>query len=290
MSDRALLLPAAVLAAAASYGLLVTVPDVRSTGGVPGVEGAHPYIDATWSFVASAGVAGAVLVLGRRLKSDVRWGFWATAPAIALTIWLLVVPRHAAGLPAWGYYPVKFTWITASVALVVLASELMGPLGRIASRAWRGNGALATLALCSVVMFQVNPPMRPLTPSTLLTPVWLRETTKYDAAYARMFALMEEEPTTLVARYWPGRKQLERDNLINFWLLQSAARDLSDPIRVPAYAINSSDPASVCIAIAASKGVVRVLTRDAGLEKQLARTCGPDTTYVVRVVGGAASP
>jgi hypothetical protein len=287
-AGRALLLPGAVLAAAAAYGLLVTVPDLRSTGGVPGVEGSHPYIDATWGLVASTGLAGVVLVCGRRLRSDVRWGFWATMPAVALGIWLLARPRQAAGLPAWGYYPVKFTWIVASVTLVVLASELMGPLGRAASRAWRGNGVLATLALCSLVMIQVNPPMRPLTPYALLTPVWLRETTFNDPVYARMFALMEEEPSTLVARYWPGPDQLERDNLINFWMLQSAARDLSDPLRVPAYATNSSDAASVCTAISAWGGAVRVLTRDAGLERDLDRACGPDATYVVRVVGRAA--
>ncbi len=101
-----------------------------------------------------------------------------------------------------------------------------------------------------------------------------------DAAIPDLFDLMERDPKSIVARYSPVPGQ---DYFVNYWMLQMGAEDLDDPIRVHAYFMDSSNPASICTAIADWRGDVTVWTRDPKLEKRARRTCDPSLDYRVEV-------
>ena len=77
---------------------------------------------------------------------------------------------------------------------------------------------------------------------------------------------------------------LAYDSAVNFWLLQSGAENLNDPLRNYAYSMNSADPAALCGAIIEWGGDVRVVTRTKRLERDLDKTC-PDAGFTVEVVG-----
>ena len=283
-AGRLLVVPGAALLAAAAYALVITLPDLRAAGGVPGFDGAHPNYDPRRSLGVAAALMVLVLVLHRRIRSEVRWGFWLALPAVALSVAQLVRARDASGLPLWGYYPIKLTWIVMAVLVVVLFSELQQPLGRWARTRVGSSGVLLAAALPITMMFLVTPPIRPVTLASAVTPVWLHDNVGSDPAYNSMFALMGQDPKTIVASY--SRDGVGSDSIINFWLLESGAEDLGDPLRNPAYSMNSRDPAAICAAVATWDGGVRVVTRDKALEDALVAAC-PDQDFRVTVAPGA---
>jgi len=280
-AGRALVMPAVALAGAASYAFLITLPDLRATGGVPGVDGGHPNYDHRWSLGIGVGLSLLVLVAHRRLRPALRWGYWVAVPAVGLSVLQLMRAREAAELPAWGYYPIKLTWIIMSVLLVVLFSELQAPLGRWARRWWAGSGVLLAAAVPVAMMFQVTPPLRPVTLVGTATPVLLHDNVGADAAFERMFALMEQDRRTIVSGYARGPNGLAEDSLINFWLFQSGAEDLNSGLRFPAYSMDSSQPDALCQGILAWGDGVRVVTRNKSLREDLEKACGPGIDYTV---------
>ena len=283
-SGRALLLPLAALVGAGSYAVLVTYRDLTATGGVPGVDGGTPNYDPHWSL----GVGIALLVLSvvcyRWLPRETPWGYWLLLPGLALGVYQLVGARLDAGLPYWGYYPIKLTWIVMAATVLVLFSVVQPAFERIARRGWRGNGLLLAFIACAATMFWTTPPLRPATIPSVMTPVWLNHDTSTNRAYERMFELMEEDPRTIVSGYGPPPMPLAYDSAVNFWLLQSGAENLNDPLRNYAYSMNSADPAALCGAIIEWGGDVRVVTRTKRLERDLDKTC-PDAGFTVEVVG-----
>jgi hypothetical protein len=281
-AGRALLLPASALVGAGTYAVLVTLRDLRATGGVPGVDGAVPNYDPWWSL----GVGIALLVLSlacfRWLPRETTIGYWLVLPGLALSLYQLIGTRLDAGLPFWGYYPLKLTWIVMATTVLVLFSVVQPALERVARRGWSGNGMLLAFAVCVSTMFWTTPPLRPATLASVVTPVWLHDDTGNDRAYQRMFELMEDQPRTILSGYWRLPEGAGFDGLSNFWLLQSGAEDLGDPLRSWAYFMNPSDPAQLCAAVTEWGGDVRVMTRERKLERLLDKTC-PDATYDIRL-------
>ena len=283
-SGRRLALPLTALAGAGTYAVLVTLRDLTTTGGVPGVDGGHFNYNPWWSL----GVGLAVLVLTvacyRWLPPETTWGYWLAVPGIAFGVLQLIRARQAAELPAWGYYPIKFTWIVMASWLVILFSVIWPTLHRGAGRWWRGNGLIVAFLVCVGVMFWTTPPLRPATLGGVLTPVTLHDNTGLDRAYQRMFELMEQDPRTIVSAYAPPPQPLAYESAMNFWLLQSGSKDIADPLRVSAYTMDSSDPVALCTAITTWGGDVRVVTRDATLQKRLLRAC-PGQAFTVERIG-----
>lgn len=267
-AGRLLVVPGVALAGAIAYALLVTLRDLRSQGGLPGFDGAHPNFDQHWSLRLGIALVVLVALLHRWLGAEVRWGFWAAVPGIAAGVAQLMLAREE--LPdAWGYYPIKFTWIVAVFLAVVLFAELVGPAQRLAARAWGGTGVLTALAVPVIALFVLTPTLRPVTAFSVLAPVRMHDETATDLPLDRMFTLMEEHPKTIVSSYWRSPERVGFDSLTNFWLLQSGAENISDPIRTPAYTLDSTDPAALCEAIRTWGPGVRVVTRSRSVPRAL---------------------
>lgn len=281
-AGRDLWLPAVTLAGAAAYALLVTLRDLRTQGGVPGADGGHPPIDQQWVTGVAIGLAVLVLVLHRWIRPDLRWGFWAAVPAVGLSMLQLVRAREDSPLGPWGYYPVKYTWIVLSVALLVAFAESQPAVGRVARRLWNGNGVAVTLVATIALLTHVAPLGGPTTVGGALTPVYFHDDVALDPIHAQTFRIMDIDPRTVVSRYYTEPNDINAESVTNFWLLQSSASYIGDPIRNPAYLMNSRDPAGLCWAITEAHGDLTILTRDDRLERRLARDCQVDpTTYEV---------
>lgn len=279
-----LALPGAALLGAGTYAVLVTLRDLTATGGVPGVDGGHPNYDQRWALGVGIGLLVLSVVCFRRLPRETTWGYWLAVPGIAFGVLQLVRARQAAELPAWGYYPIKFTWIVMASGLIILFAVVWPVLHRLAARWWGGNGVLLAFAVCAGLMFWTTPPVRPATLGYVFTPVTLHDATGLDRYYARMFELMEEDPRTIVSSYGQPPTPQANDGAMNFWLLQSGSKDINDPLRFSAYTMDSTDPAALCSAITVWGGDVRVVTRDPGLEKKLEKAC-PDQEFTVDLAG-----
>jgi hypothetical protein len=271
-SGRALLLPLVTLLGAVAYALLVTLRDLLATGGVPGVDGSHPNLDPQWTIGLLAGLVVVMLVCHRWIRPDLRWGFWVALPAGSLAAYQLVHARDVAGLPLWGYYPIKYAWIVLSVVALVAFAEIVQVCGRAARVAWSGNGVLVALVLPVALMVQVAPPVA-TTLQGLATPVTLHEDVGLDAVHDKMFQIMEAEPDAIVSSYYGPPGGEAEESLTNFWLLQSAAADIGDPIRFPAYQLNARDVAGLCWAATVAERPLTIITRDETLERKLGREC-----------------
>lgn len=277
-AGRSLLLPAAALAGALTYAALVTVRDLLATGGVPGVDGAHPPLDYSWLVGVLVVTAVALLVFHRRLDADLQWGFWVVLPAVALVMFQLGRTRQAADLPFWGYYPIKFGWIVLTVATLVAFSETYPYVSRAAGRLWRGNGVVVTLGLTLFLLVHMSPPVRPLTLAGTFAPIRMHDDVGFDAVHAQTFQIMAVKRKTVVSSYFgPPGGQLE-ESQTNFWLLQGGSYGIADPIRFPAYTMNPREPAGLCSAVMAWNGGVTILTKQATapIEKSLRKECAAD--------------
>lgn len=279
---RDLWLPAVTLVGAVAYAVLVTLRDLQSQGGVPGADGGHPPINQQWATGVAIGLVVLVLVLHRWIRPHLRWGFWAAVPAVGLAMLQLVRARETSPLGPWGYYPVKYTWIVLSVALLVAFAESAPALGRMARRLWNGNGAILALVALVALLTHLAPLGGPMTVGGTLTPVQFHDDVALDPVHDEMFRIMAVDPTTVVSSYYTSPDDINAESVTNFWLLQSSASWIGDRIRNPAYSLNSRDPAGLCWAITEAYGDLTILTRDDRLERRLARDCAVDpTTYEV---------
>jgi hypothetical protein len=274
-AGRALLLPGALFVGALVYAYFVTLPDLRTAGGLPAFDGGHPVVDASRSLWFGIAVCVAALVLYRRLRREVPIGVLVAAPAVALGVTQLMLARRGAE-DLWGYYPIKFTWLVLATAVVVLFAELIGPFQRWAGRWWGGAGVVPAFAAAAMVMFLISPPWRPMTVGAVFTPVALHDNVANDRALDEMFDLMAEHRKTILSGFSTGPLGANEDGIANFWFLQSGLTDINDPIHTAAYYLNPLDPESICSAANIWRGGVRVLTRDPVLARKVERRCGAD--------------
>ncbi|WP_114422811.1 hypothetical protein [Nocardioides houyundeii] len=274
-AGRALLLPGGLFLAALVYAYLVTLPDLRTAGGLPAFDGGHPLVDASRALWFGIAACVGVLVLYRRLRPEVPIGVLVAAPAVALGVAQLMLARRGAE-ELWGYYPIKFAWLVLATAVVVLFAELIGPLQRWAGRWWGGAGVVPAFACAFAVMFLISAPWRPMTLGSVFTPVALHDNVANDRALDHMFDVMEEHRKTILAAYSTGPLGPNEDGISNFWLLQSGLETINDPIHTAAYYLDPTSPESICSAANIWGGGVRVLTRDPALGRKVERRCAED--------------
>jgi hypothetical protein len=284
-AGRLLLVPGLTFVAAATYAYVVTLRDVSAQGAALGVDGAHPNFAQTRTVWVLGLLAVLSVVLWRRTLPAVRLGYWLALPAGALSVTSLIRARSA--LPEWwGYYPIKFTWIAMTAVVLIAFAELQPFWTGIARRLWRGTGVVLAVVAAYAMLFQMSPPLQPVTWRGVLAPVALHDNRAMDAPVTRMFGLMEREPKSIAARFTPeAAGGLAVDSFMNFWMLQMGAANIADPIRNSAYGMNAGDPASLCQGIAFWGGGVTVWTRDPALRGQLADACDPAFDYRVVVLG-----
>lgn len=285
-SWRALLAPAGALTLGLVYAAAVTLRETLGTGtGGLSADGAIQFLSWRWTLGLTA--AGLVLsaLLVRRLSPTHRWGFWlATTASCLVAAYLLYQRRNSATM--WGYYPIKFTWLAVSSALLIFFGESAGSLRKLSARFWSGNGVVLAAALVLGAMYVITPPWAP---GSRFTPASLAQNHRYDRAAESMFMILDEHPKSFVSGFSLGGpvSGAAQDGFVNFWLFQMGAKSGSDPIRWPAYHFDPTDAAAACSAVAVWGSGVEVWTRDRATAKAFQRSCDD---VAVRLRGRVLAP
>lgn len=295
------------------YVLFVIMPLLGGDTGALAADGAMIAISRTTIVVIllSAAAIGLMVHARREVAGEL------AGPLVVLVAGLigldyLVGQRAEAPTGPWGYYPAKFGWLLAFLALLAAAraavalalpstapGDAVGTSTRSRVTAL-GRGiaaALAPVLAVAVLVAQVPPadprpvtddyPIPVPTPDWRLASVWpLLSISKSDASSAMdpavetLLKLSSPDQKRLVSRY---QDQLSDDTFVNFWLLsQPVVQDRND-VRWYAYFLEPDKPESLC-ALATTWGPgLQILTRDRAWGRELKRTC-PDAGLEV-VVG-----
>jgi hypothetical protein len=267
------------VASTPAYLALVTLADLlrdgkslTANGGMVDFE-LHNII-----FVSSAALlsSGMVARFGRRRSAHSLVGVSVIVGASAVAIAYLVLQRSTDPSP-WGYYPQKFSWLVATLLVIVIAVDLTAialPVFRLRLRlAWN----IAASALMAALLILPAPTRTSVALVAMATtPVPQR----YSAATtSRLFEASDPASFTIFARYGSS----EEDAFVNSWLVQQRATSDRDPIRAYAYLLDGSSIEQLCGLSAASQSPPKVRTRDVNLRSLIYSTC-PSIDLVV-VVG-----
>jgi hypothetical protein len=264
-----------------AYGLLITLGDLRSTGAALAADGAAPPVEPRdVAMVVALALAATVLLFLRPTRALAlrreAVGVLTVLGAGAVGGGYLVLQRLGAGLGWWGYYPAKFAWLLCVLLLLVLIGLLCSAATVARSPGRVALGACASLALIGVVVSGSLPlgGVRRLPAAIAIATD--AEFAQRSAIAERLFAIADGGPTIAVRLTGDPAD----DALLNAWLLQSHSEDSSDPVRAYAYGLDSSDVVSVCDAMLAWGGGVRLVTSDQRLTAELDEVC-PETGYEV---------
>jgi len=263
------------------YLLFVTLPDLLREGEALAVDGGimpiapvHIAVIVIVTLVASGFTA---VHLGQRHQLV---GVAIIVGSSALVGAYLAWQRVRADAEWWGYYPAKFSWLVASLLLVVLTATILSELAGARRRAGLTIGVFAAaVGLPWVLMAQVLPTTDRLT--SLLTPVAIVTGTgvaESPPAAQRLFDLAVPGERTMVVSYL----SVPQDVFLNSWLLQLDVESGSDPIRVYAYGLDPRNEEQACEAVRVWDTPVRIVTSDATLPERFAQLC-PDADVVVEV-------
>lgn len=266
-----------------AYGLLVTLGDLRSTGGALAADGAAPPVEPRdVAMVVALVLLTALLLLLRRSRGlglrREAVGALTVLAAAAVGGGYLVLQRLGAGLGWWGYYPAKFAWLVCVLLLVVVVGLLLAAASALRSRARVALAACAALVLVGVVVSGSLPLGGIRRVPAAIALATDAEFAAKDATAERLFAIADGGPTIAVR----VTTDPEDDAQLNAWLLQAHSEDSADPVRAYAYGMDTTDLAAVCDAMQAWGGGVRLVTGDPGLTEELDAVC-PETDYEVVV-------
>lgn len=255
------------------YIVAVAIPDFESGSGALSAGGAIQ------RFPVSILIALALLALllggllrHRRLERTLGLAVLCACVAVGLVVLLAEAKWQ------WTYYPVKFTWLSATLLLVV-AGALAVRLVQVVKVVWLASASgVAAVVAFGVIAIQAPPTVRTIASISPFIQT-MSGSGHNDILAARLFAFSDPGRKTLLSRYSPSTSE---DEYVNFWLLQSTAQLDKEPIRNFSYSLDPSNAQQVCSAITTWGGGVVVETRDPTWGSQLRAAC-PDARFSVRL-------
>ncbi len=268
------------VAAVGTYGLLVTLADLHRDGEALAVDGGiHELPPRHVVFVVAATVLVVLLHALCTRVADHAVGLGVVVVGAAVGVGFLVAQRLSAGVPFWGYYPVKAAWAVCCLLLVILVScgsAAASPAGGAEegrTRGWeRAESAVAGLAVGAFVgalVLQIpGPGLRQQLP--LVNILRGNGLAAGESDARTLFAIAEPGVPTIAA----GLVDPGVDRFLNSWLLQLEAEKATDPVRPFAYVLDPDSDAQVCSAIAAWQRPVTVRTSDGARADRLDALCG----------------
>lgn len=265
------------------YAVVVTLADLRREGAALAVEGGIHALDPLHVTIIGAVATLAVVFYALRTRAPhVLLGFGIVAVASAIGLAYLMLQRVNAGVPYWGYYPVKMAWMVCSLLLVITTAALLASVAEFRGRRVASVLATASVGLLIGTLMMQTPPA--------WGPRWAHLLPFVDIVTGTGVASSPDQARELFAIAEDGQKDMAvrlidpgTDRFLNSWLLQLESDDALDPIRHYSYLLNPEDDAQVCEAIRVWGGDVRVHTSDPRLDERLARLCpDADVTVVLR--------
>lgn len=272
IAERGWMLAALIVAIAQLllYGLGVTLPTLLTAGGaLSSSGGAYPV-----SKALSAAVAALVLVLAivRSVREKDMGLTMVLTLGAALTLGMAILlfsNRHAATI--WGYYPLKFLWLSVVLLLVVGVGLVGSVIAAFVVSRWKtAVGVLGvvvlvaagTTALNSVEGYDGRAPLTRIMDGAFFG--------SGDTAFDELVSLADRQPPNLL---WRSGEPLESG--IDFWLMQTRAGldDKNFDLRYAAYTFVGKDVKELCTIAGLMGPGVRVHTADPFVPVEVSRTC-----------------
>jgi hypothetical protein len=263
------------------YGILVVVPGIAGNSTALAAQGGvYPFREWVFAAIAVALLAAAALAFPSvRHPSFVVAVTVVVAAGLALAVLLRVAPQPVG---SWSYYPMKFAWLAAVLAIVLIVGYAAAAVVRLArSGLVRGTGfgLVAVLTALGVVFapgIQFDRVQRePL--SSVLAGRYFGG----DAVAEQVFASATPGQARIL---WHSDDQAEAR--VNFWTLLLWSESVADgkALRVAAYGnYDHDDPAELCRIMELMGGDVAVTTADTSLPATIDGVC-PELHAEVSVV------
>ncbi|WP_157559088.1 hypothetical protein [Nocardioides sp. Soil774] len=301
------LAPVALLA---WYFVFVVRPLFTSQGAALGADGAmFPMAKTTVQAILITSAAIGLLAYSGRGRTGEMLGAAAVLIAGIAGLEYLIAQREGAPSGPWGYYPAKFGWLIAYLAILVgaraaAAIAMPSPTeptpGAPDRRPGSGRSAAAAIApiATTVAMLIQVPPAdpRPLTaahPVSLPTPVWSpgailpvlsiaqeHGSSELDPAVATLLKISSPEEKHVLSRF---HADPALDAFVNFWLLSQPVVEDNDAVRYYAYFLEPDNPDSFCDLATTWGPGLEVWTKDVQWGRQLERRCQDADWSVVSV-------
>lgn len=253
-----------------AYGVGVTLPTLLTAGGaLSSAGGAYP-VSKSLSVAVAALTLILAVVRGTRVRDMGLTLVVTLGAALALGLAILLFSnRHASTL--WGYYPLKFLWLSVVLLLVVGVGLLGSVIAEFILVRWLAIVALAasgallvagTGALNSVDGYDGRPPLKRIFDGAFFG--------SGDTSFDTLVALADRQPPNLL---WRSGDPLEKG--INFWLMQTRAglADKNFDLRYAAYTYQGTDVNELCKIGGLMGPGLRVHTADNLVPVEVSRTC-----------------
>lgn len=258
------------------YLLGISLPLYLAASSFLAADGGFPAIGPS-TIVAAVGAAGLAVALAARFRGerDALVGFIALSIGFGVGLAFLLAQRLGTEV-MWGYYPAKFAWTVAILAIVIAvgaaSSLLEGASGRRRTDVVAMGFGLVLLAGL------VWSPSEPQDPVAQLPLVGILQGNAFDLTHEQADAVLEFSGRE------NGQDVLWRtpfDTWGNRWLLQLDVDDFNtNPVRSYAY-LTSLNAGDVCSIAELLGDDVIVHTSDPAAADELAATC-PSTDLEVR--------
>lgn len=259
-------------ASAFSYGMFVTLPDLRQQSGSLGADGGIFEITPMQAAITVGTCFLAIALSSLLLKQkDLLLGISVFTGSSLVAIAYLALQRGA-NVSRWGYYPVKYSWLLMCALLVIAVAFA---LAWISSTKMKNRTKVLATFLAGIVLFAVAWQMPIRIAPTYLSAVPIANIVTHtgvagEDAYAnRLFTITVSGQPTIAYR---GTDVLS-DQFADKWLLQLESKSSQDKIRYWAYFMDPTNQDHLCRALLDWDTKVKILTNDKDLGTSLKQNC-----------------
>ncbi|MGV8896773.1 MAG: hypothetical protein ACOH10_05080 [Rhodoglobus sp.] len=251
------------------YGLTVTLPDALREGSALSTDGGiFGYAAVNYVIVVAVTLAVLFMTWRKRRESLNLPGMAIVVLAGGIGLAYLVSQRLDVARP-WGYYPIKYAWLLATLMIIVLAVAMLSWIG-----APRAGTALRTagvsIVTAAVILGLLNWPTP--TEKSLAAPLSVVDGVSSVSSDTVKILFAESDPAHYVVLGLYSADPSD-DQFANSWLIQQHATENSDPIRAYGYVLDGTAVNQICELAGLLPARLTVLTRAEPLPANVAAAC-----------------
>jgi hypothetical protein len=260
------------------YALFFSLRDLLKEGGALSVDGGiFGFQPMQYALIIVSALLISILVFHTTKQNEDFIGIALVVIAGAIGTGFLAYQRQGSE-SLWGYYPVKFAWLIATLLIVVLLVGFVNLASNFAfspfiktTYVFLSGGFVLLLMSLSGVPSIIN----------FITPVGIaldRSSNSQSQFLKELSELSSENEKTMVVNFGESTQE---DLSYNNWLLQINSKSSKDPIRWFSYFLDGTDLSMVCEASTVWGDNVTIHTRNPSLEQSLADVCPSNSARFV---------
>jgi hypothetical protein len=260
-----------------AYFALFSLADLRREGAALSVDGGifelSPYLLVALPLLISLAT---LTRWQQKLSQQSFWGVIAIVLGAGTALGYLIWQRKDVS-QLWGYYPVKFSWLVATLLVVVLLTVLVQWVDFSRLSLFQASASLLTIgAVVGALMLMA----KPLGITEIFSPtavIFSKGVGVNDTVVTEISSLAAENNLVVAVGY---EKSPQQDLFMNNWLLQLPVDRPDSQQRWFSYYLDGADLALVCKAGDELNQPITVITRESHIETQLDQLCNNENISV----------